>query len=375
MKSTLPVVRGVFAWAALACSWHCLDAECAEGNSVCSGSSAALFLAQAPPASERRLMDSGQTQCYDPAHAPVSCAALAPGAVGYGQDAHYSNTPALRDLRDKGDETTDDPRAGLQWTRCSLGTGAALLFGLSCDNGVGATPAVYTQANARNACEALEHAGHSDWRLPEIHELLRLVDASPAAGPLIDAALFPNTSGLGYNSATLDPITTNAYFQLRADDGAVALNSVFTSAYVRCVRGAISNYGPYWTRGNGAVLDLASGLYWQSCARGQTGDQCETGAPIASTWLEALDTCETMQWAGRDDWRLPSYAELNSLVRFTESGVRMDASAFPAAGFTAWTSTTNPDTPDQAGIVDFAAGVGGNAPKADGYAVRCVAGP
>lgn len=375
MKWGLAVVQRGLALAAVASSLHCLDADCAEGNSVCSGASAAMFLAQAPPASARRLMDSGQTQCYDPTHAPIACAALAPGDVAYGQDAHYRDTPAPRALLDIGDETNLDPAAGLQWTRCSMGTGAALLSGVNCDNNSGATPAVYTQANARAACEALDHAGHSDWRLPEIHELLRLVDASPAAGPLIDVAIFPNTTGLGYNSATLDPATANAYFQVRADDGAVALNSVFTSAYVRCVRGEVMNYGPYWTRGNGAVLDLASGLYWQACARGQAGDRCENGAPIQGTWLEALAYCEALQQAGRDDWRLPSYAELNSLLRFTTNGARIDGAAFPGAGFSAWSSTSNPDAPNLAGMVDFATGNVEKALKSDVYAARCVAGP
>lgn len=375
MKRALAVVQRGLALAVLACSPHCLDADCADGNSVCSGASAAMFLAQAPPGSARRLMDSGQTQCYDLSHAPIACAALGPGAVAYGQDAHYRDTPAPRSLLDHGDETNLDPAAGLQWTRCSMGTGGALLSGAGCDNGAGATPAVYTHANAHNACNALVHAGQSDWRLPEIQELVQLVDASPAAGPLIDGTLFPNTSSLGYNSATLDPATANAYFQLRADDGAVVLNSVFTSSYVRCVRGDILNFGPYWTRGNGAVLDLASGLYWQSCARGQAGDRCENGAPIFTGWMEALDYCENLQWAGRDDWRLPSYAELTSLLRFTASGARIDASAFPGAGFSAWSSTSNPDAPNLAGRVDFAAGTVEIALKSDVHGMRCVAGP
>ncbi len=366
---------GLALTALLSAGLHCLDTACAALDSACTTSAAAMFLAQAPPFSERRLMDSGQSQCYDAADAPIPCAALTPGAAAYGQDAHYINFPAGRDLQSGGDGTILDRRAGLQWTQCSVGPGNALLSGPGCDNDASAVPAAYNHAAAQSTCSTLEHAGHSDWRLPQIQELLRLVDAAPATGPLVDTALFPNTSGLGYASASLDPAIANSNFQLRADDAAVVLNSVFTSSYVRCVRGEVRDYGPYWTRGAGATLDLASGLYWQGCARGQAGAACDSGAPILAGWLEALDYCETLQWAGRDDWRLPAYAELSSLVRFTASGVRIDAGAFPAAGFSVWSSTSNPDAPAQAVTVDFANATIETAPKSDVFAVRCVAGP
>lgn len=54
------------------------------------------------------------------------------------------------------------------------------------------TPGLMDWQGAIQACEALELAGNTDWHLPNIVELLSIVDYS-ATAPTINATMFPNT--------------------------------------------------------------------------------------------------------------------------------------------------------------------------------------
>lgn len=83
---------------------------------------------------------------------------------------------------DHGDGTVTDTVTGLMWQQ------------------IGPTDAM----NWRDAlayCEALEFAGHTDWRLPDVNELQSLVDYS-RCGPSIDTDAFPETEPAFYRTAT-----------------------------------------------------------------------------------------------------------------------------------------------------------------------------
>ena len=85
-----------------------------------------------------------------------------------------------------------------------MGKSDTLLTGASCNSAnikAGTTPANYTHANAIAACEKLNHASRSDWRLPSIQELQSLVDYSKSS-PSIDHSFFPNTASSGYWSSS-----------------------------------------------------------------------------------------------------------------------------------------------------------------------------
>lgn len=68
------------------------------------------------------------------------------------------------------------------------------------------------------------------------------------------------------------------------------------------------------------VHDEVTGLVWQKQAPSET-----------FTWQAALDHCAALDLGGRSDWRLPSRVELMSIMDFTASGAKLDASAFPGA--------------------------------------------
>lgn len=59
-------------------------------------------------------------------------------------------------------------------------------------------------ANAIINCEALNFAGYNDWRLPNVKELMSIVDYG-SSSPAIDAPIFPNCkSDFYWTSTTLD---------------------------------------------------------------------------------------------------------------------------------------------------------------------------
>jgi len=102
---------------------------------------------------------------------------------------------------DNGDGTITDRANKLLWTRCSVGGGGALL------NGVGFACELPIPANdwmnwedASTACEDLEHAGRSDWKLPDLAELLTLLAES--GDPAIDTTFFPQTANMHYGAST-----------------------------------------------------------------------------------------------------------------------------------------------------------------------------
>lgn len=100
------------------------------------------------------------------------------------------------------------------------------------------SPASDTQQPWRDAlayCEALDLAGHDDWRVPDIRELRSLVDVA-ATSPAIDADAFPGTSNNGYWSSTTRFSSPNFAFYILFGSGYVYTYPKTANARVRCVR-------------------------------------------------------------------------------------------------------------------------------------------
>ena len=77
------------------------------------------------------------------------------------------------------------------------------------------------------------------------------------------------------------------------------------------------------------VVDNVTGLMWQGCVTGLSGDACATGTPAEYKWSEALDHCDALSFGGHDTWRLPDIYEMHSVLDFTMSDSPIDSSAFP----------------------------------------------
>ncbi len=139
-----------------------------------------------------------------------------------------------------------------------------------------------------------------------------------------------------------------------------------------------TNHATY--SGNYTTTDLATGRVWKSCVEGVTGATCFPALPSLPTWIPAGLACRALNdantgagYAGRKDWRLPTLAELQSLVK----GTSIDGTAFPTSPVNAQWSATRWGTPAQTRVwaVDFTTGTTASSPKSATIATRCVAGP
>lgn len=104
-------------------------------------------------------------------------------------------------------------------------------------------------------------------------------------------------------------------------------------------KGKAFNYS--WESGTNTVKDNVTGLIWASSG---TGAGCRSGSTIG--WSSAIIWAEALNFGGRNDWRLPNVAELQTLsVRDSSLGLPfLNKTYFPGyASGAFWTSTTSLD--------------------------------
>ena len=139
--------------------------------------------------------------------------------------------------------------------------------------------------------------------------------------------------------------------------------SIFTlvlslSLFAPSGEAAAQRYTQRTISGDIIVLDALTGLMWQhSTVSGQT-------------WVQALAYCESLSYAGFDDWRLPQVNSLASLVAYDKSGPASDFPNMPSEYF--WTSSSYAASPNSAWNVYFNSGRVNYYNKFGSYFVRCV---
>ena len=130
----------------------------------------------------------------------------------------------------------------------------------------------------------------------------------------------------------------------------------------------LPNPRAYDTSSADIVRDEVTGLVWQRQA-----------APGFFAQAGAVSYCEALELAGFDDWQLPTYIELLSLVDFTSFNPAIDATAFPDTpyglleGF--WSSSILQSGPPQGRTIRFDAGPFWTSLVDDPNHVRCVRAP
>ncbi len=271
------------------------------------------------------VVDTGQVRCYDNR---TEIEYPEAGAAYFGQDAHYhGNQPAYRA---NGDGTVTDLNSGLMW---------------QADPGGKKT---YTQAVAGAArCRT---GGYDDWRLPTIKELYSLIQFSGT-----------DPDSTGRDSSELKPFIDTNHFKFsygKTSDGDRVIDSQWATStlYVGRVmqnqramfgvnfadgrikgypvgrdrRGRAKTFYAIYVRGNtrygtndfvdngdGTVTDRATGLTWMRVDSAALGAGRNKDGKL--DWAEALKWAEDLEYAGRDDWRLPNAKELQSIVDYSRS--------------------------------------------------------
>ncbi|MBV5348034.1 DUF1566 domain-containing protein [bacterium] len=124
--------------------------------------------------------------------------------------------------------------------------------------------------------------------------------------------------------------------------------------------------------GDGTVTDQVNGLQWKRCSEGQTwdGTTC-TGDPTDHTWQEALQLADGANYAGVNDWRLPNFKELFSIIEQACSDPYIDLAVFPGTpGYSDfWSASPYALDPDYAWYENFGGGAIGIGPTSKGSAV------
>jgi len=266
-----------------------------------------------------------------------------PGEDFYEQSAYYNKTDLVNNSRYKfyGDKEyiVEDLVTGLMWTSNPF------LFHTN----------KYTYQEAMeglddfNAQYADQLGGFDDWRIPTIKELYSLADFSGVMGMSAErsSAFFdedyftlpdiPEVYNPGDRFIDTQSVTSTIYGSKTLGSTTTMFGYNFRDAYLKGypstktftvfhVRGN-TNYGQNMLvdNGDGTISDLATGLMWMKYDSGfynlgPTGDG-------RMDWKAALKYCESIQYAGYDDWRLPDTKQLHSILDYNRSPDITDSAA------------------------------------------------
>ncbi len=238
--------------------------------------------------------------------------------------AHSAPTTPTADFIDNGDGTVTHKTTGLIWKRCAEGQTWA---GGTCSG----TAKTYTWAEA-NALSTTR-----GWRLPDSHELAKLVERDFATEPMINTTIFPSTPASNFWSASESSTSSEQARYVRFSDGGTYVFDKTSKYHVRLVRNLPEMHSAPTTpsadfidNGDGTVTHKITGLIWKRCAEGQTwaGGTC-TGSPTKFNW----DKANALK---SGDWRLPTIVELSSIVERDADSGGINATVFPKAPSGYW---------------------------------------
>jgi len=130
--------------------------------------------------------------------------------------------------------------------------------------------------------------------------------------------------------------------------------------------------------GNGTITDSKTSKVWLRCALGMSwnGSTCE-GQTLTYNWNMAqmeIGELNKKRVGGRNDWRMPTSAELQGIVesRCFKPAINLEVFPFtPETGF--WTSTDVPGANPRAEVVLFLHGKAYIGNKTQSWRVRPVA--
>jgi hypothetical protein len=260
---------------------------------------------------------TGWTTCYDLYGNPRDC-------EGTGEDGEYQMGIPFPNPRfiDNGDGTVSDKLTGLMWEQK-----------VDENNNIRDKDFMYNWEVAIAYCEDLilnndgewtsgvpntSGVKYDDFRLPNMHELLSIVDYSKVS-PCIDTTYFPNVVIADYWTSNTIPSAPHNAWVLGFGGGHNMSVTKLNNRHFRAVRGGRSGStttttipGRFTDNEDGTITDNDTGFMWTQDADLANG---------VKTWQEAVDYIagmNTFTIFGYTDWRLPELKELHSLIDFGE---------------------------------------------------------
>lgn len=281
--------------------------------------------------------DTGQTACYNNGGGGIGCPN--PGQA-LAQDGSYTMNPIS--LSDNGDNTISDNNTGLVWQKQEGGS--------------------QFWPNAIDYCNNLTLGNATNWRLPTIYELTTILTLD-ASSPATDITKFTAATLTEYITSSMDPVLSTQVYGVDFTQGNIVFINNVNSRSVRCVRGDEYKTNEFVDTEAGMVVDVATALVW------------EQSDAATANWQGAIDYCENLTLGTKDDWRLPNYKELQSLVDYTKFNFAINVAFFPNPQIDYWSSTTDEVNPGNAWSLSFNNGFATSNLKTLGtqYA-RCVRG-
>ncbi len=302
-------------------------------------------------------------------HFIIRLAALAVACLSLATHAADNFTPTT-DFIDNGDGTVTHKLTGLTWVRCAIGQ---TWTGNTC-TGTASTH-TFDQAKALTAT----FAGHNDWRMPSLWELVTIVDYD-IGSPAINATIFPNSPSSYFWSGSPYAYFSGYAWNVHFGYGGADVNNRSYTYSVRLVRGGKS-FGTLTTpssdftdNGDGTVTHKKTGLTWKRCSEGQTwtGATC---SGTATTYTHDQAVALTATFAGKADWRVPNIQELQSIVEVGAAVPVINTAIFPntpSSHF--WSGSPSAHYSNFAWNVSFGYGHSYDGDRSNGNRVRLVRG-
>lgn len=251
-----------------------------------------------------------------------------------GEDSDFTIHPPS--YADNGDGTITDNVTGLMWQKTDGGE------------------MTFDQAAAY--CNSLTLGNYSGWRLPTSIELFS-INHYNYSNPALNGDYFTKTqAGYWWTSETrVDDAShvwvVNAGGGIGAHPKSETLSAGGSKLFhVRAVRTVIRKHlaGERFTdNGDGTIKDGLTGLVWQ-----------KVKPSVPMTWEVALQYADTVNLAGKSDWRLPNVKELQSLNDPTRMRPSFNTGFFSGiTGGNFWSSTTLQNTTARAWDINVEYGI------------------